>query len=484
MERVKITAQKRGWGTYFAYGMLILFLGYIVQKEVELPSVVLLSLVIFGGMILLFKASSSPATAVYALAAYLPFSRILPGDFGGALVSLNFTNILTIVALFAWMVSISISRREFYRGTPLDLLIIIFLILGCISVFRAEMHFGALYFDQLLIALKRWMTPVLFFFICGGIIRSREEIKQTVIIVMIVMAVVASMAIKDYIDYGAAASSMESARIGGICEQSNMLAAFFVYYMFLFAGFLLVYWRKNIRYWALFIPFLACFRGIQVTFSRGGYVAFAAGALAIAFFKSKMLFVAATIGLAFLIMHPAFLPKGMTQRMSSTFRDDVVFASNVEDVVDKSALVRMEIWKGGMEMIKQYPMLGVGYGLFPIFLPLYAPTAGSMDAHNEYILIAAEMGLPTLFIFLLIILIVFFATRKLYRISTDPFIKAFALGFLGGLGGLVISNIFGGRLDSQEVSSYFWILSALVFRALDIERETAKAKIDKKRAKK
>ncbi|MBI3999975.1 MAG: hypothetical protein HY351_05100, partial [Candidatus Omnitrophica bacterium] len=67
-------------------------------------------------------------------------------------------------------------------------------------------------------------------------------------------------------------------------------------------------------------------------------------------------------------------------------------------------------------------------------------------------------------VFLLIIFITIWNTYWLYRTTQDPFAKGLALGFLGGLFGLLASNMFGSRLDSQEVSSYFWILAALIMR--------------------
>jgi putative inorganic carbon (HCO3(-)) transporter len=287
---------------------------------------------------------------------------------------------------------------------------------------------------------------------------------------MFVMIIVALMAIKDYIDIGEV-SRLEKARVGSIAEQPNMLAAFFVYYMFLFAGFMLVYWN-NFRYWFLFFPFLACFRGIQVTFSRGGYVAFIAAALVIAFFRSKILFAFIAFILIFALLNPQFLPKGIHYRMASTFKDKQVFAQSVEEIVDKSSQRRIEACKGGIKMVKEHLLFGVGYGLFPYLIPRYAPVR-HMDAHNTYILIAAEMGIPALLAFLLVLFIILKNTRKLYIKTNDKFLKALALGFLGSIGGVFVANIFGGRLDTQEVSSYFWILAALIFKALYFERQSS-----------
>jgi O-antigen ligase len=247
-----------------------------------------------------------------------------------------------------------------------------------------------------------------------------------------------------------------------------MLGAFFSYYMFIFAAFWLLRWQK-FPYWLLLIPFLLCFRGIQVTFSRGAYVAFLAGGFALAFFRSKIFFVLCVIAMFLAIINPVLLPAGMRRRMESTFVGGELYSGNVEDIKDASASQRITIWKGGIEIIKDYPWLGVGYGVFSDVIGFYAPTPGA-DAHNSYITIAAEMGIPALLVFVIIILLVFKKTLWLYRRSSDFFMKAVALGFLGGIAGLLMANMFGSRLIEEQVSSYFWMLAALIIRSIIIEK--------------
>ena len=69
--------------------------------------------------------------------------------------------------------------------------------------------------------------------------------------------------------------------------------------------------------------------------------------------------------------------------------------------------------------------------------------------------------------FLAMLLVLFIQTRWLYRHTTDPWFKAVSLGMLGGLGGLAMANMFGSRIYAhEEISGYFWILAALVMRAM------------------
>jgi O-antigen ligase len=144
----------------------------------------------------------------------------------------------------------------------------------------------------------------------------------------------------------------------------------------------------------------------------------------------------------------------------------------IEGELEASAATRVEIWRGAIQMIRENPWWGVGYGAFPHLIQRYVDRPiGYADAHNSYFLIAAEMGMPTLVVFLIILLLAMRSAAWLYKRTGDPATKAIALGFLGGLGGLLVVNLFGSRMDDQAVSSYFWILLGLVMRAIVIERQ-------------
>lgn len=67
------------------------------------------------------------------------------------------------------------------------------------------------------------------------------------------------------------------------------------------------------------------------------------------------------------------------------------------DISETSNARRIEIWKASLGSIKKHPLLGVGIGNFPVVVgeDLARAKAGS-SAHNLYLNIAAEMGIPAL----------------------------------------------------------------------------------------
>ena len=471
------------------FGIFILGMAYLIEKDLSLPTPITLAVAVVGGLWLLFVSPSQPEMPFYLLVAYLPFNRVLPGDFGGTF-ALNLTNLLCALIIVGGFFR-STKQGAVWQKASLNAPIFLFMFLGAISLMHGSWEYGTWYVLQFITPLKRWLTPPLLYFMTLLVVRERRVLKTIIVIMMICVTVVGLMAIRDYIE-GGTGSSIEADRIGGIAEEPNMLAAFFCYYMFILASFFLCNMSQS-AYWLLLIPFLICFRGIQVTFSRGGYLSFLAGGLALSFFRNKILFVLTIVLLAAAVLNPVFLPKGIAYRINSTFKHqgelseepgeepngedteralvDVYKGQNV--TLEASSESRLAVWRGALRIIGDYPFWGTGYGTFLSVIPFYTPELRGMqlDAHNSYLIIAAEMGLPTLFVFLWLLLLAMWKSYRLSKIAKDPFLKAMALGVLAGLFALMVANMFGSRMDQEEISGYFWILCALVMRGLSLETE-------------
>lgn len=96
--------------------------------------------------------------------------------------------------------------------------------------------------------------------------------------------------------------------------------------------------------------------------------------------------------------------------------DSELLAKRVRSIInfgETSNKERIRIWKLSLESVKKHPLLGVGIGNFPVVLDqdLVLARAGS-SAHNVYLHIAAEMGIPALIFSLWFLLILM---KKSYR---------------------------------------------------------------------
>ena len=442
-------------------GLLVVALAWIIRKDIDIPSPIILGLGGLGLMGLLVLSLRRPEVPLFVLAAYLPFNRVLVGDFGTEMTGLNLTNILMGLATTGWFLRSAAKREPLFLPTALNAWMGIFVLLGLVSVYRGSQAWSGSSLDtDVLIQMKRWFTPMWLFFLAANLVRDRQTIQRLMVIMSLAVVVIALLAIRDY-SYISDLGS-EKSRVAGILGQPNTQGAFFSYYMFLMAGAFLTH-VKRVRAWLL-LPLLAvCFRGIMVTFSRGAYLACAAGVLALCFFRSKRLFVVAATALVVMVLNPWLLPSGVRYRFAQTI--ETPYADQLEESLESSAAMRIRIWKGGVAMIQDYPLWGAGFGMFRYLAPRYTDIPSRFDAHNTYLLVAGEMGIPALLIFLIILLSVLWHSGRLTSRAKDPMMKALGLGVASGTAALIVSNLFGSRMNSEALISYFWMLAGMVVAA-------------------
>ena len=108
-------------------------------------------------------------------------------------------------------------------------------------------------------------------------------------------------------------------------------------------------------------------------------------------------------------------------------------------------------------MIAAHPVFGVGLGVFKDVAPLYNPEIsklikGSYIAHNTFIQIGAECGLPELFLFLAMIGYALHNFRLTERSSDE------ALASVGAAMWISLVGICVGTLTQSVQLLPFWIL--------------------------
>ena len=447
-------------------GFAVLFM-----KEVTLP----LPLAGLGIIGLVVWMRSAPELPLYGLAAFLPFSRLIsePNETPSVLVTGTFVGWILVRALARSRVG-ALNPSKPHGPTSWKWtagLIAVFMLLSVVSWLRAGAIYGAWYLPAQLTELLGWCLPISLFFAGLSVAREPRTIKTLVAIMMVAVTVVAAMAAWDYL--GESGGSFDSSRISGIADDPNRLGGFFVSYAFLFLGVWLTMPTRRLG-WLMLFPLLLCVRGVMVTFSRGAYLALVAGGLVTLWFRRNVLCVAAVALGLFAILHPALLPGGIRYRIGMTLKPSSAQSAHHVDMtklLEASAAGRLEIWQASVRIIQDHPWWGVGCGAFPNFLLDY--TNGRMefrDAHNAFLMVAAEMGIVTAIVLAVILVLVAFHAAWLARFAQDPHFKALGLGMLGGVAGLIVANQFSYCFGSQELTGYFWMLSGLTVRAVLLEQ--------------
>ncbi len=112
---------------------------------------------------------------------------------------------------------------------------------------------------------------------------------------------------------------------------------------------------------------------------------------------------------------------------------------------DYSILTRVEAWKLIWKIIQANPILGLGMSNYYWYTPLF-PILGyavNYNSHNNYIDIVAQTGLVGLACFIWFLLASGWLGLRLKDAVPDGFARAFVIGAMGGLAGIIASGMLG-----------------------------------------
>ncbi|MFH0731636.1 MAG: O-antigen ligase family protein [Candidatus Omnitrophota bacterium] len=463
---------------YFVFVVGLIFLGLVSLNTIVLskPVIVGLGIITIAAVFLLALVDIGKLSLLFVI--YLPFSRLLPGDFGTGTWALNLTNIFFVLMIIAILMEKMKANINIIPKSSLSIPIAIFCVINIISFFVSYQNIGYVYLEEFFTSLKQWLSPMLLFYVFLISVKDKDEIRRIVSLVVLITVCISFLLVFEYLRVRGA-EDFDKMRVSGIFGQPNRAGAFFVYYgLILFAIFLNN--LRSFKHWFLIFPILVQARALMYTFSRGAIAAFLFAILFMTFIRNKIIFILLIFSLVFVVLNPKLMPSALYERFSSTFLEEGQAAQgDVKDSLEPSAQRRITIWEGAILMIEEHPLFGIGYGLFPSTISSYA-SIHKVDSHNTYITLAAELGLVGLMVFLWIMLLILKNAWFVYRRTKDTFIKSFALGFLAGTVGLLVCNMFGTRLDSQEVTGLFWILTACIFKSKQIIIEEQKSKKNEK----
>ena len=130
---------------------------------------------------------------------------------------------------------------------------------------------------------------------------------------------------------------------------------------------------------------------------------------------------------------------------------------------DETSTARQLRWQQGIEMVQQYPVLGVGYANWSEYhIDHYQRGDSSRLSHNIFIQVWAELGYAGLLAFLFMIWAKFKVnghTRRLARKTPGDHRFSYAMAF--GLDGAMIGYLASGFFITVFYYPYFWFNLAM-----------------------
>lgn len=132
------------------------------------------------------------------------------------------------------------------------------------------------------------------------------------------------------------------------------------------------------------------------TWSRGAWLGIILGMIVFLLMYSKNTMTAMFFGVLAIPLLPAILPSSIVSRFAS-----------IGNLSDSSTSYRVFIWRGVLNMLKDYAGtgIGIGYDSFKLVYPAYAFSAieSAPHSHNLYLQIVTELGVIGLAVFLIFI---------------------------------------------------------------------------------
>lgn len=335
--------------------------------------------------------------------------------------------------------------------SKMDIPIILYLIIIVISTFTSITFIGSLR------DLALHLGGLSFVFVMVNTIKTKNAFNAIVTVLVFSATLVALYGLYQYVvgvEIDAAWLDVENnpdvrVRVYSVFHNPNILAEYLIMIIPLSVG---LFWHtKKISKKIIFLgTTLIMILAMLMTLSRGSWVGFAFSALVfIVLVEKRLLLSVIPMSLAGLY----FLPQSILNRIMS-----------IGNFADSSIAYRFTMWDITMDIIRDYPIAGVGFGHLPFkqVFETYIRTMPIYHSHNTFLQTTVEMGIPGIVVFLFLLFVLFkYGILNLVR-SEDRYIRILSASAISSLGGVLAHGMAENVLYLPRIIFTFWILVGLI----------------------
>lgn len=373
-------------------------------------------------------------------------------------LSLSVSSGFLALATVLWAGRMLINGHLDLKRTPFDTTIAILVALAATSVLFAPERWLSFYNYYHL--MGRYV--VLYYLVVNNV-HSLDQLKRLVTAMLFSAGFVAAYGFYQYV-HGVDISAFEwvdgsqfpdlKMRVFSTLQNPNLLAGFLVIVIAVASG-LGLYAKQPRRKLSFLVLVLALGLCLVLTYSRGAWLSVLAVIAAYGVLYSRKTF-------WLLLFIPLVVFAGhdvLMERLMSIFHP-----------TDTSATMRLAIWESTLAMIADHPLFGIGWGAYSRVYPAYDffvldPGTRIFHAHNLYLHIAAEIGLPGLFAFLAIMYGHARLAMRLAAETADRWLSGLMLGILVALVSIAVSGLTDHIMFNPQVAMLYWMLNALITTA-------------------
>jgi len=275
-------------------------------------------------------------------------------------------------------------------------------------------------------------------------VRTHEDLRRIMYALGLTMVIVIPYAIRQTIRF--------AGPMGVGLYEPNYLAAnllLFIPIPLAIASYQTTLWKRC--WWLAASVVLAM--GLVMTSSRGGFLGLLTASLIYVYRRRG---IRAAIGV-FVLLILAVLPTDLGRRAGATLDPD---GAPPPPGLEQSNQAHTALFWGGLKMMHDAPLFGVGPQRFKDYSRRYSGLKIAYIAHNTYLELASEAGLPVLLLFLLMCLTAIVVLGRVARLEGGQEVRelaAWAEALRSGIIGFGVAGFF----ISAQFEKFFWVVMFL-----------------------
>lgn len=359
---------------------------------------------------------------------------------------------MMIYGLFGiWLVSLMVSgpRKQdacFWFDTGLFPILLILLGLTMATLYSSDIQISAGIW-------KGWfMAPLLFFVVAIDCLKTREQIRNTLLALFLSGSGVALIALFYWFNNDLTYDN----RLRAFYLSANHLAMYLAPSLILGLGL----WQFIRRQWPKILFIFGCFLqvlALYLTYSYGAWLGVLAGFafVFVIMLKRPRPRYSRLIGLVLLLVILAFVWQIPGQKFQGFL-----------DFSYPSLKARLAIWQSGWEIIKDHPLIGIGPGMFQQYYLDYQsrfepyPEWAVPQPHNLFLAFWLQTGLLGLLGFVWLIIQFF----KKCRAVKAPDSRELSVFLMAAMIYILIHGLVDTPYWKNDLSVVFWLIIALNYR--------------------
>jgi O-antigen ligase len=304
-------------------------------------------------------------------------------------------------------------------------------------------------------AISRYLGFLLFLPFVLVAVRSQADVRRVLTALVLSYVLVFPYAVRQMLRFGE--------RLGVGLYETNYIATILVLLVPL--AFTLASQQRDQARRALWLGAgLLLVVMIFLTSSRGGFVGLLAAGVVFVY-RRRGLAGAAAVMLA-LIVSVLILPTDVGSRALATLFQD---QSQLPPGLEVSNRAHVALFWAALRMIGDNPLFGVGPLNFKSLSTLYTGLGQGNIAHNSFLEIAAELGLPVLIVFLMLLAATFRTLGRVARLRGGPEVRELA-GWAEGLRSGLLGFLVAGCFISAQYEKVLWVTIFVAIAVGDVAR--------------